>query len=56
MVSRSRFSSREILRTLSPAINRLTLAVSAGLGALLTVSRIAYNSLRFAGACYLIYL
>jgi threonine/homoserine/homoserine lactone efflux protein len=32
------------------------LAVSAGLGALLTVSRIAYNTLRFAGACYLIYL
>jgi threonine/homoserine/homoserine lactone efflux protein len=32
------------------------LAVSAGLGALLAVSGIAYNILRFVGACYLIYL
>lgn len=32
------------------------LAVSIGLGALLAVSRIAYNVLRIAGACYLIYL
>jgi threonine/homoserine/homoserine lactone efflux protein len=32
------------------------LAVSVGLGALLAVSRIAYNILRLAGACYLIFL
>ncbi|MGC1105748.1 MAG: LysE family translocator [Candidatus Acidiferrales bacterium] len=32
------------------------LAVSIGLGALLAVSRVAYNALRIAGACYLIYL
>lgn len=32
------------------------LAVSIGLGALLAVSRIAYDVLRIAGACYLIYL
>jgi threonine/homoserine/homoserine lactone efflux protein len=32
------------------------LAVSIGLGALLTVSHLAYNALRIAGACYLIYL
>lgn len=32
------------------------LAVSVGLGALLTVSRVAYNVLRFVGAGYLIYL
>ena len=32
------------------------LAVSVGLGALLAVSRLAYNVLRIAGACYLIYL
>jgi threonine/homoserine/homoserine lactone efflux protein len=32
------------------------LAVSVGLGALLTVSRLAYNILRVAGAAYLIYL
>jgi threonine/homoserine/homoserine lactone efflux protein len=32
------------------------LAASVGLGALLAASRIAYNLLRLAGACYLIYL
>lgn len=32
------------------------LSVSVGLGALLAVSRFAYNLLRIAGACYLIYL
>jgi RhtB (resistance to homoserine/threonine) family protein len=32
------------------------LAASAGLGALLAVSRLAYNALRIVGACYLIYL
>jgi len=32
------------------------LAVSIGLGALLVVSRVAYDVLRIAGACYLIYL
>lgn len=32
------------------------LAVSIGLGALLAVSRLAYDVLRIAGACYLIYL
>lgn len=32
------------------------LAVSIGLGALLAVSRIAYDVLRVAGACYLVYL
>ncbi|MFZ0212479.1 MAG: LysE family translocator [Candidatus Acidiferrales bacterium] len=32
------------------------LAVSIGLGALLAVSHFAYNALRIAGACYLIYL
>lgn len=32
------------------------LAVSIGLGALLSVSRLAYDALRIAGACYLIYL
>lgn len=32
------------------------LAVSVGLGALLAVSRVAYDVLRIAGACYLIYL
>jgi threonine/homoserine/homoserine lactone efflux protein len=32
------------------------LAVSIGLGALLTVSHLAYDALRIAGACYLIYL
>lgn len=32
------------------------LAVSVGLGALLTVSRLAYNILRVAGAFYLVYL
>lgn len=32
------------------------LAVSVGLGALLAVSRFAYDLLRIAGACYLIYL
>lgn len=31
-------------------------AVSIGLGALLAVSRLAYDVLRIAGACYLIYL
>jgi threonine/homoserine/homoserine lactone efflux protein len=30
--------------------------VSVGLGALLAVSRLAYDALRIAGACYLIYL
>ncbi len=32
------------------------LAVSIGLGALLAVSRFAYDALRIVGACYLIYL
>jgi threonine/homoserine/homoserine lactone efflux protein len=32
------------------------LAVSVGLGALLAVSRLAYDVLRICGACYLIYL
>lgn len=32
------------------------LAVSFGLGALLAVSRLAYDVLRIAGACYLVYL
>lgn len=32
------------------------LVVSVGLGALLAASRLAYNVLRIAGACYLIYL
>lgn len=32
------------------------LAVSIGLGALLSVSRLAYDILRIVGACYLIYL
>lgn len=32
------------------------LAVSVGLGALLAVSRLAYDALRILGACYLVYL
>jgi threonine/homoserine/homoserine lactone efflux protein len=32
------------------------LAAAVGLGALLEASRVAYNTLRVAGACYLIYL
>jgi threonine/homoserine/homoserine lactone efflux protein len=32
------------------------LSVSVGLGALLAVSRLAYDALRIAGACYLVYL
>ncbi len=32
------------------------LAVSIGLGALLSVSRFAYDALRIVGACYLVYL
>lgn len=32
------------------------LAVSIGLGALLSVSRLAYDALRIAGACYLVFL
>lgn len=49
---------RAMLAACGICIGLLTwgLAISLGLGALLAVSRVAYNVLRIAGACYLIYL